>query len=45
MDFMVNHLEEIGHVVDTPTKLRVQEAIENLDVMPSMRAIMILVRH
>ena len=41
MDFMVNHLErEIGHVVDTPTKLRVQEAIENLDVMPSMRAIM-----
>ncbi len=41
MDFMVNHLEaEHGHVVETPTKLKVQEAIEKLEVMPSMRAIM-----
>ena len=41
MDFMVNHLEvEHGHIVETPTKLKVQEAIEKLEVMPSMRAIM-----
>ena len=41
IDFMVNHLEaEHGHVVETPTKLKVQEAIEKLEVMPSMRAIM-----
>ena len=41
MDFMVSHLEaEYGHVVDTPTKFRVHEAICNLEVMPSMRAIM-----
>tara|TARA_B100001093_G_scaffold271736_1_gene259705 strand:+ start:7379 stop:9268 length:1890 start_codon:yes stop_codon:yes gene_type:complete len=41
MDFMVNHLEkEVGHVVDTPTKFRVHEAICKLEVMPSMRAIM-----
>ncbi len=41
MDFMVSHLEaECGHVVDTPTKFRVHEAICNLEVMPSMRAIM-----
>ena len=41
MDFMVSHLEaEHGHVVDTPTKFRVHEEICNLEVMPSMRAIM-----
>ena len=41
IDFMVNHLEaEHGHIVETPTKLKVQEAIEKLEVMPSMRAIM-----
>ncbi len=41
IDFMVNHLEaEHGHIVETPTKLKVQQAIEKLEVMPSMRAIM-----
>ena len=41
MDFIVGHLEkEVGHVVDAPTKFRVHEAICNLEVMPSMRAIM-----
>jgi len=41
MDFMVGHLEnEHGHVVDTATKMEIQSAIENLEVMPSMRAIM-----
>ena len=38
---MVGHLEaNLGHVVDHITKDKVQTAIENLEVMPSMRAIM-----
>jgi ribonucleoside-triphosphate reductase len=41
VNFMCNHLEaEHGHIVDSPTKLDVQRAIENLEVMPSMRSIM-----
>ena len=41
VDFMVSHLEaNHGHIVDTQTKVEVQEAIEKLEVMPSMRAIM-----
>ena len=39
--FMVKHLEsEHGHMVDPITLTRVQSAIENFEVMPSMRAIM-----
>jgi len=41
MDFMVGHLESnVGHIVDPVTKNKVQNAIENLEVVPSMRAIM-----
>jgi len=41
MDFMVGHLESnVGHIVDPVTKNKVQRAIENLEVVPSMRAIM-----
>ena len=41
VDFMVSHLEaNHGHIVDTQTKVEVQEAIEKLEVMPSMRSIM-----
>ena len=39
--FMVKHLErEHGHMVDPITLTRVQNAIENFEVMPSMRSIM-----
>ena len=41
VDFMVSHLEaNHGHIVDTQTRVEVQEAIEKLEVMPSMRSIM-----
>ena len=41
MDFMVGQLESnLGHIVDAVTKNKVQNAIENLEVVPSMRAIM-----
>jgi len=41
MDFMVSHLEKnCGYVVPNDIKIEVQEAIEKLEVMPSMRAIM-----
>jgi len=41
MDFMVGHLESnVGHIVDPVTKNKVQRAIESLEVVPSMRAIM-----
>jgi len=41
LKFMVEHLEkDFGHVVDPITLTKVESAIKNLDVMPSMRAIM-----
>ena len=41
VDFMVSHLEaNHGHIVDIQTRVEVQEAIEKLEVMPSMRSIM-----
>jgi len=41
MDFMKNHLEtNTGYTMEPHVKTKVQKAIENLEVMPSMRAIM-----
>jgi ribonucleoside-diphosphate reductase alpha chain len=41
LKFMVEHLEkDFGHAVDPITLTKVESAIKNLDVMPSMRAIM-----
>ena len=41
MDFMEKHLEtSAGYTMEPHVKIKVQNAIENLEVMPSMRAIM-----
>ena len=41
MEFMQKHLEDsAGYTIEPRVKKRVQTAIENLEVMPSMRAIM-----
>ena len=41
MDFMTSHLESsAGYTMEPYVKTKVQNAIENLEVMPSMRAIM-----
>ena len=41
MEFMANHLEtSAGYTIEPHVKTKVQRAIENLEVVPSMRAIM-----
>jgi len=41
MEFMANHLESnTGYTIEPHVKTKVQRAIENLEVVPSMRAIM-----
>jgi len=41
MEFMANHLEsDTGYTIEPHVKTKVQRAIENLEVVPSMRAIM-----
>ena len=41
MEFMANHLESAtGYTIEPHVKNKVQSAIENLEVVPSMRAIM-----
>lgn len=40
MSFMINHVAQMGYVLPEETQIELYEAILNLEVMPSMRAMM-----